>query len=317
MRSPRGRSLLARPVSNRPGSADRKRQSLTPCLPRRFGCQPPAVTTGHQPPRSPLPTVLRCCYEAKSVYDPGCRRPKTKYETGTTPAELTTVTTVAHSHFGPRTWLAGRRLRSTSAAILRMPSATAALTSNLRVRSPRSLHCFLAAMTSLHTARIPIPCTLPAIAGICPVMLPHGRPPDPLHAIDEPAADASTRTRPLPFVSAGQQADGLEATRCGLWRYEVWLLADCWPFRDASAQESLREGHPVVGAPGTVSVAASAGLLRGARRPSPLPRPRRRRVGPAVPVPAGGRLGPPRPACGPAGRPAVGGPARRSGQPTS
>jgi hypothetical protein len=100
-------------------------------------------------PRSLLPTVLRCCYEARSVGAPGCRRPKAKYETGTTPAELTTVTTVAHSHFGPRTWLAGRRLRSTSAAILRMPSATAAPTSNLRVRSPRSLHCVLAAMTSL------------------------------------------------------------------------------------------------------------------------------------------------------------------------
>jgi hypothetical protein len=117
----------------------------------------------HRPPATPLslPTLLGCCYEAQSVCDPGCRRPKTKYETGTTPAELTTVTTVAHSHFGPRTWLAGRRLRSTSAAILRTPSATAALTSNLRVRSPRSLHCFLAAMTSLHTARIPMPCTLP------------------------------------------------------------------------------------------------------------------------------------------------------------
>jgi hypothetical protein len=142
-----------------------------PWLPRRLGGQPPAVSTGHQPHRSPFDRG-RCRYEAQSVCDPGSRRPKTKYETGTTPAELTTVTTVAHSHFGPRTWLAGRRLRSTSAAILRTPSATAALTSNLRVRSPRSLHCLLAAMTSLHTARIPMPCTLPAAAGIYPVMLP-------------------------------------------------------------------------------------------------------------------------------------------------
>jgi hypothetical protein len=63
----------------------------------------------------------------------------------------------------------------------------------------------------------------------------------------------------LPFLTAGQQAYGLEATRCRLWRYEVWLLADCWRFRHASAQESLRQGHQVVGAPGTVSVAASTG----------------------------------------------------------
>ena len=52
---------------------------------------------------------------------------------GTTPAELTTVTTVAHSHFGPRTWLAGRRLRSH--------------------------HCLLAACHPPH-GRIPMACTL-------------------------------------------------------------------------------------------------------------------------------------------------------------
>jgi hypothetical protein len=49
------------------------------------------------------------------------------------------ASTVAHSHFGPRTWLAGRRLRSMSAASLRMPSATTVMVSSLRVRSLRSL----------------------------------------------------------------------------------------------------------------------------------------------------------------------------------
>src|SRR5215475_7498059 len=48
--------------------------------------------------------------------DAGCRRPKTKYEIGTTPAELTTATTGAHNHFGPRIWFAGRRLMSMRAA---------------------------------------------------------------------------------------------------------------------------------------------------------------------------------------------------------
>jgi hypothetical protein len=85
---------------------------------------------------------------AQSSCDRGCRRPKSKYEMGTTPAEPTTVTTVAHTHFGPRTWLAGRRFRSMSAASLRMPSATAVMASSLRVRPLRSLHCLLAAMPS-------------------------------------------------------------------------------------------------------------------------------------------------------------------------
>ena len=39
--------------------------------------------------------------------DQGCRRrPKTKYDVGTTPAELTSATTAAHIHFRPRIWLA-------------------------------------------------------------------------------------------------------------------------------------------------------------------------------------------------------------------
>src|SRR6266487_826979 len=65
-----------------------------------------------------------------------------------TAAELTTATTGAHSHFGPRIWLAGRRLMSMRAATLRMPSATATVMISLRVLSSRSLHVRLAAMTS-------------------------------------------------------------------------------------------------------------------------------------------------------------------------
>jgi hypothetical protein len=92
-----------------------------------------------------------------SRYDRGWRRPKRKYEMGTIPAELTTVTTVAHTHLGPRTWLAGRRFRSTSAATLRMPSATAVMASSLRVRPLRSLHCRLVAMpSSACTGKIPM-----------------------------------------------------------------------------------------------------------------------------------------------------------------
>ena len=80
--------------------------------------------------------------------DQGCRRrPKTKYEIGTTPAELTSATTAAHTRFRPRIWLAGRRLISMSAATRRAPSVTAAAMSSLRVRALRSLHCGLV-MTS-------------------------------------------------------------------------------------------------------------------------------------------------------------------------
>jgi hypothetical protein len=42
---------------------------------------------------------------------------------GTTPAELTTITTVAHTHFGPRIWLPGRRFRSISATSPAAPAA--------------------------------------------------------------------------------------------------------------------------------------------------------------------------------------------------
>jgi hypothetical protein len=101
-----------------------------------------------QAPAAAPDPCFGCSRADQSGCDRGCRRPKTKYEIGTTPAELTTVTTVAHNHFGPRTWLAGRRLRSMSAASLRMLSATAVMASSLRVRSLRSLHCLLPAMPS-------------------------------------------------------------------------------------------------------------------------------------------------------------------------
>src|ERR1022692_1541193 len=75
------------------------------------------------------------------------RRPKAKYESGAPPKELMTTTAAAHAHFGPRISLAGRRLRSMSAAVLRLASAAAATMSRPRVRLLRSLH-FLKAMTS-------------------------------------------------------------------------------------------------------------------------------------------------------------------------
>jgi hypothetical protein len=56
------------------------------------------------------------------------------------------TTAGAHIHFEPRIWLAGRRLMSMSAAVLRLASATAAAMMSLRLRSLRSLQ-FLAAMT--------------------------------------------------------------------------------------------------------------------------------------------------------------------------
>jgi len=109
-----------------------------------------------------------CCRAAQSGCDRGGRRPKTKYEIGTTPAELTTVTTVAHTHFGPRTWLAGRRLRSMSAATLSMPSATAVMASSLRLRSLRSLLCLLPVMpSSAYTAGSLMACTLHAAVDRC------------------------------------------------------------------------------------------------------------------------------------------------------
>ena len=68
------------------------------------------------------------------------RRPKTKYESDPTPAELTSTAMASHIHFEPRIWLAGRLLRSMSTAVLRPASAVAAAISSLRLRSLSSLH---------------------------------------------------------------------------------------------------------------------------------------------------------------------------------
>jgi hypothetical protein len=98
-------------------------------------------------PEAPGPGMLRRCDTNQPAGVLGCRRrPKTKYASGAHPKELTTSTTGAQSHFEPLIWLAGRRLRSMSAAVLRMPSAAAAAMISRRLRALRSLH-FLAAMT--------------------------------------------------------------------------------------------------------------------------------------------------------------------------
>jgi hypothetical protein len=94
---------------------------------------------------------------------------------GTTPAEPTTVTTVAHIHFGPRTWLAGRRLRSMSAASLRIPSAAAVMASSLRVRPLRSLHCLLAAMPTSACTADPDGRTIHRLASLTVAILPSCR----------------------------------------------------------------------------------------------------------------------------------------------
>jgi hypothetical protein len=48
----------------------------------------------------------------------------------------------------------------------------------------------------------------------------------------------------MPSVSAGQQADDIEATRWRLWRREVWLLADCWQDWTEPSASSSRVGPP-------------------------------------------------------------------------
>src|SRR5436190_4798920 len=102
-------------------------------------------------------TVLTYSYASQSGWDPGYRRrPKAKYASGAAPKEATNTITAAHIHFGPRIWLAGRRWMSMRAATMRLASATPAAMSSLRLRSLRSLHRFLAAMTpSAHMAGIP------------------------------------------------------------------------------------------------------------------------------------------------------------------
>jgi len=66
-------------------------------------------------------------------------------------SELTTMAR-AHARFGPRTSLAGRRLRSASTASLSRPSTAAPAMSNRRARGLRSLQC-RAAMTASTSLR--------------------------------------------------------------------------------------------------------------------------------------------------------------------
>ena len=74
------------------------------------------------------------------------RRPKAKYDSDPTPAELMSTAAMIHIRFEPRIWLAGRRLISMSTAVLRTASPIAAAMISLRLRSLRSLHRL--AMTS-------------------------------------------------------------------------------------------------------------------------------------------------------------------------
>jgi hypothetical protein len=70
----------------------------------------------------------------------GRRRPKAKYDSGPTPAELTSTAAMIHIRFEPRIWLAGRRRMSMSTAVLRTASLIAAAMISLRLLSLRSLH---------------------------------------------------------------------------------------------------------------------------------------------------------------------------------
>jgi hypothetical protein len=157
--------------------------------------------------------MLTCCHADQSGCDRGGRRPRTKYAIGTTPAELTTATTVAHIHFRPRIWLAGRRLMSMSAATLRMPSATAAVMSSLRVRLLRSLHCLLAAMTSsAYTAGSCRPA--PYIGCAVPTAWPSSR-----LASDEPGTVSIPAKRVLMWL-------GPLSVREGKWVARRWVLRE-------------------------------------------------------------------------------------------
>src|SRR3982751_4085962 len=76
------------------------------------------------------PVMLSTPRSARSRRGAGYRggalvRAAMKYDRDAIPAVLTSAVD-AHNHFGPRTWLAGRRLSSISIAALRAASAAAA-----------------------------------------------------------------------------------------------------------------------------------------------------------------------------------------------
>jgi hypothetical protein len=59
------------------------------------------VAKGRPPAAYTILVAIASCRTCQLSCDGRRCRPKTKYEIGTTPAELTTATTRAHSHLGP------------------------------------------------------------------------------------------------------------------------------------------------------------------------------------------------------------------------
>ena len=102
--SPTASSQLPELKSRQPAVPLNRRLPLGPLTPVRDRCGTDPVRFR----RSPVPSVgRRSALQPSTIRDgvqSGCDRgchPNTKYEIGTTPAELTTATTAAHSHFGP------------------------------------------------------------------------------------------------------------------------------------------------------------------------------------------------------------------------
>ena len=84
---------------------------------------------------------------------------------------------------------------------------------------------------------------------LCLVELRGFEPPDPLHAVDEPATYASARSHPLPSVSPDQQLDGIEehGAGCGVVRLSCWQIAGGSGIRTLSitGPESAQPARPV------------------------------------------------------------------------
>ena len=99
-----------------------------------------------------------------------------------------------------------------------------------RVASESPMTCPVTTVseTGSATGSTPPPRGPPAMSSIRELLSTATSTRDPILTIDEPAARASARTHSSPSVRAGRHMDGVEATRCSLWRREAWLLADCW-----------------------------------------------------------------------------------------